>query len=89
MMSEIAQSTYDYQDYPVVMKEVWKRVSGKSHEWRIVYKAPNLLEYLIRNGSERAVEDARDHMYQLRSLVDPWCDARDAHSLSGMRIACE
>lgn len=29
------------------------------------------------------------HKAQLRSLVDPWCDARDAHSLSGMRIACE
>jgi len=29
-------------------------------------KALTLLEYLIRNGSERSVEDARDHIYQIR-----------------------
>ena len=29
-------------------------------------KALTLLEYLIRNGSERSVEDGRDHIYQIR-----------------------
>ena len=67
-LSEIAQSTYDYQEYPVVMSNVWKLVGSKSG--RIIYKALSLLEYLVRNGSERAVEDARDHMFQLRSLTD-------------------
>ena len=33
-------------------------------------QALTLLEYLLRNGSERSVEDARDHMYQVRSLCD-------------------
>ena len=70
MMSEIAQATYDYQEYPVVMATVWKKVGAKGSEWRVVYKALNLLEFLIRNGSERSVEDARDHMYQLRMLCD-------------------
>ena len=59
MLSEIAQSTYDYQEYPVVMAAVWKRVNESGKNWRIVYKALTLLEYLIRNGSERAVEDGR------------------------------
>ena len=58
------------QEYPVVMSNVWKRVNESGKNWRIVYKALTLLEYLIRNGSERAVEDARDHMYQLRTLCD-------------------
>jgi len=70
MMQEIAQSTYDYQEYPVVMANVWKRVNEQGRNWRIVYKALCLLEFLVRNGSERAVEDARDHMYQMRSLCD-------------------
>ena len=69
-LSEIAQSTYDYQEYPVVMSNVWKRINESGRNWRIVYKALCLLEYLVRNGSERAVEDARDHMYQLRTLCD-------------------
>ena len=70
MMSEIAQSTYDYQEYPVVMSGVWKKVGDSGKNPRVMYKALALLEYLVRNGSERAVEDARDHMYQLRSLCD-------------------
>ena len=70
MLTEIAQSTYDYQEYPVVMATMWKKVGSKGSEWRVVYKALNLLEFLIRNGSERSVEDARDHMYQLRTLCD-------------------
>merc|ERR1711965_499345 len=70
MLSEIAQATYDYQEYPVVMSNVWKRVGESSRNWRIVYKALSLLEFLIRNGSERVCEDSRDHMYQLRSLCD-------------------
>jgi len=51
MLAEIAQSTYDYQEYPVVMQNVWKRVNESGKNWRIVYKALTLLEYLIRNGS--------------------------------------
>ena len=39
MLAEIAQSTYDYQEYPVVMQNVWKRVNESGKNWRIVYKA--------------------------------------------------
>ena len=52
------------------MQNVWKRVNESGKNWRIVYKALTLLEYLIRNGSERAVEDGRDHIYQIRTLCD-------------------
>ena len=43
---------------------------------RVVYKTLNLLEYLLRHGSERVIEDARDHMRDLKRLqkfeyVDP------------------
>ena len=52
------------------MQNVWKRVNESGKNWRIVYKALTLLEYLIRNGSERSVEDGRDHVYQIRTLCD-------------------
>jgi len=42
MLAEIAQSTYDYQEYPVVMQNVWKRVNESGRNWRIVYKARSL-----------------------------------------------
>ena len=62
MLAELAQATFDYQDYPVVMAGVWKRIGEKGPNWRVVYKALSLLEFLLCNGSERSVEDARDHM---------------------------
>ena len=36
--------------------------------WRQVYKALTLLEYLIKNGHERVVHNARDHQYEIKGL---------------------
>jgi hypothetical protein len=33
------------------MAGMWKRVHGKSSEWRVVYKGLSLLDYLLRNGA--------------------------------------
>jgi epsin len=38
--------------------------------WKKVFKALSLLDHLVKNGSERVVEDARDHMPVLRRLSD-------------------
>lgn len=36
--------------------------------WRVVFKGLSLLEHLIKNGSERCVDDARNHAHTLKSL---------------------
>ena len=36
--------------------------------WRRIYKSLLLLGSLIKNGSERVVTSAREHVYDLRSL---------------------
>jgi epsin len=36
--------------------------------WRVVFKGLTLLEHLVKNGSERCVDDARNHGHILRSL---------------------
>ena len=36
--------------------------------WRVVFKGLTLLEHLIKNGSERCVDDARNHGHSLRAL---------------------
>jgi epsin len=48
MLAEIAQSTYDYQEYPVVMQNVWKRVNESGRNWRIVYKARPCVRVRVR-----------------------------------------
>ena len=41
--------------------------------WRRVYKSLLVLDHLIKNGSERVVNSAKDHMYDLRSLQHYQC----------------
>ncbi|KAF2905100.1 hypothetical protein ILUMI_01084 [Ignelater luminosus] len=69
LMQELAHATFTYEHFPEVMSMLWKRMlqDNKQH-WRRTYKSLLLLNYLIRNGSERVVTSAREHIYDLRSL---------------------
>ncbi|KAJ8972748.1 hypothetical protein NQ317_013802 [Molorchus minor] len=69
IMQELAHSTFTYEHFPEVMSMLWKRMlqDNKQH-WRRSYKALLVLNYLIKNGSERVVTSAREHIYDLRSL---------------------
>ncbi|KAJ8408851.1 hypothetical protein AAFF_G00246690 [Aldrovandia affinis] len=69
LMGEIAKSTFMYEQFPEVMNMLWNRMlKDNKKNWRRVYKALLLLAYLIRNGSERVVTSAREHIYDLRSM---------------------
>ncbi|XP_052771778.1 clathrin interactor 1-like isoform X2 [Mya arenaria] len=66
---EISQYTYTYEHFPEVMGMLWKRMFHENKKsWRRTYKSLTLLIYLIRNGSERVVTGAREHLYDLRGL---------------------
>merc|ERR1719310_671180 len=76
LSSDIARCTYGYDDFKAVMILIWRNLALTGSLWRVVYKTLNLLEYLLRHGSERVIEDARDHMRDLKRLqkfeyVDP------------------
>merc|ERR1712066_902646 len=58
-----------YEAFPEAMGMLWKRMFQENKQnWRRVYKSLLLLDYLIKNGSERVVTSAREHVYDLRSL---------------------
>jgi len=76
LMGEIARATFGYDDFKTVMATIWKNLLLTGSLWRVVYKTLNLLDYIVRNGSERVIEDCRDHMRDLKALqkfeyVDP------------------
>ncbi len=56
MMSEIADLTYNVVAFSEIMQMIWKRLNDHGKNWRHVYKALVLLEYLIKTGSEKVVE---------------------------------
>lgn len=48
---------------------IYRRFTEKAaEEWRQIYKALQLLEYLIKHGSERVIDDARSHLTLLKML---------------------
>ncbi|EGE01646.1 epsin-3 [Trichophyton equinum CBS 127.97] len=77
LMQEIANGTHSYQLLNEIMPMIYKRFTEKSaEEWRQIYKSLQLLEFLVKNGSERVVDDARSHVSLLRMLrqfhyIDP------------------
>ncbi|KAF1930621.1 ENTH-domain-containing protein [Didymella exigua CBS 183.55] len=69
LMQEIANATFNYQLLNEIMPMIYKRFTEKaSEEWRQIYKALQLLEFLIKNGSERVIDDARSHVSLLKML---------------------
>ncbi|EDV22692.1 uncharacterized protein TRIADDRAFT_28370, partial [Trichoplax adhaerens] len=68
LMSELAKCTFTYEHYPELMSMLWRRMFNDKKIWRRTYKSLLLLAYLIRNGSDRVVNNAREHLYDLRNL---------------------
>ncbi|KAJ5132245.1 hypothetical protein N7448_006403 [Penicillium atrosanguineum] len=69
LMQDIANGTHSYQLLNEIMPLIYKRFTDKAaEEWRQIYKSLQLLEFLVKNGSERVVDDARSHMSLLRML---------------------
>ncbi|KAK3620892.1 Epsin-3, clathrin recruitment and traffic between the Golgi and endosome [Elasticomyces elasticus] len=69
LMQEIANATFNYQQLNEIMPMIYKRFTEKSaEEWRQIYKALQLMEFLVKNGSERVIDDARTHLSLLKML---------------------
>ncbi|KAI5467480.1 hypothetical protein BGZ63DRAFT_28423 [Mariannaea sp. PMI_226] len=69
LMQEIANGTFNYQTLNEIMPMIYRRFTEKSaEEWRQIYKALQLLEFLIKQGSERVIDDARSHISLLKML---------------------
>jgi hypothetical protein len=68
-LTDLAQSTYSYEQFPELMGMLWRRMFSESKvNYRRIYKALIVLNYLLRNGSDRVVNGAREHVYELRTL---------------------
>lgn len=54
-MNEIATLTFNQQDFIEIMEMMDKRLNDKGKNWRHVFKALTLLDYLLHAGSENVV----------------------------------
>ncbi|XP_060032115.1 epsin-1 isoform X2 [Erinaceus europaeus] len=70
LMSEIADLTYNVVAFSEIMSMVWRRLNDHGKNWRHVYKAMTLMEYLIKTGSERVSQQCKENMYAVQTLKD-------------------
>ncbi|XP_036787169.2 epsin-2 isoform X1 [Manis pentadactyla] len=70
LMTEIADLTYNVVAFSEIMSMVWKRLNDHGKNWRHVYKALTLLDYLIKTGSERVAQQCRENIFTIQTLKD-------------------
>ncbi|XP_047212944.1 epsin-3-like isoform X2 [Girardinichthys multiradiatus] len=79
LMSEIADLTYNVVAFTEVMGMILKRLNDHGKNWRHVYKALMLLDYLVKMGSERVAKSCRDNIFTIQTLKDFQYVDRDGH----------
>ncbi|XP_056264541.1 epsin-3 [Pseudoliparis swirei] len=70
LMSEIADLTFNVVAFAEVMGMVWKRLNDSGKNWRHVYKALTLLDYLLKTGSDRVAQQCRENAFTVQTLRD-------------------
>ncbi|KAJ2486019.1 Epsin-3, clathrin recruitment and traffic between the Golgi and endosome [Coemansia sp. RSA 2320] len=69
LMREIADATFISKHFDEIMTAIYLRFSDTDpSNWRQAYKALQLIEYLVKSGSERVVDDVRGHITIIKML---------------------
>jgi len=69
-MNELAQLSYNQNDFIEIMEIMDKRLNDKGKNWRHVFKTLTLLDYLLHAGSENCVIYFRDNIYVVKTLKE-------------------
>ncbi|PPQ90335.1 hypothetical protein CVT25_007737 [Psilocybe cyanescens] len=69
-MNEIAQLTYNQNDFIEIMEMIDKRLNDKGKNWRHVFKSLTVLDYCLHQGSENCVIYFRDNIYVIKTLKE-------------------
>lgn len=67
-MAEIADLTYNVVAFTEIMQMLWKRLNDHGKNWRHVYKALVLLEYLIKTGTEKVAQQCKENIFAIQTL---------------------
>ncbi|XP_024010886.1 clathrin interactor EPSIN 2 isoform X2 [Eutrema salsugineum] len=70
LLADLAQASRNYHEYQLIMVVIWKRLSDTGKNWRHVYKALTVLEYMVGHGSERVIDEIKERAYQISTLSD-------------------
>ncbi|GAA5968676.1 hypothetical protein JCM8115_003676 [Rhodotorula mucilaginosa] len=69
-MAELAQLTYNQQDFVEIIEMLEKRLNDKGKNWRHVFKSLTVLDYILHAGSENVVHYFRENLYVVKTLKE-------------------
>ncbi|KAF9902226.1 hypothetical protein EC991_005172 [Linnemannia zychae] len=69
-MNELAAASHNPQEFLEIMEILDKRMNDKGKNWRHVFKALTVLDYLLHVGSESVVKYARENLYIVKTLKE-------------------
>ena len=52
------------------MKHLWEKLTLKNKEWKRIAKALHVMDYLVKNGAPRVIQDLKDDLYKIRNFQD-------------------
>lgn len=70
IMAEIADLTYNVVAFSEIMQMIWRRLNDHGKNWRHVYKALVVLEYLIKTGTEKVAQQCIENIFAIQTLKD-------------------
>lgn len=68
IMAEVSDLTYNVVAFSEIMQMIWKRLNDHGKNWRHVYKALILLEYLIKTGTEKVAQQCKENIFAIQTL---------------------
>lgn len=70
---QIANASSEAKECQAIVTHVWNIAKMDSPKWRQVFKALSLIDFLIKNGSRRFVEDCRTNQLKIRQFREFSC----------------
>ncbi|WVZ68896.1 hypothetical protein U9M48_017774 [Paspalum notatum var. saurae] len=68
-LADIARATKRLGESAMITSVLWQRLGDTGANWRHVYKALAVIEYLLANGTERVVDEIIDNSSQIAKLT--------------------
>lgn len=69
-LHEISQRTFNPEERKILMNAVWELLKSPPKEWRRLYKVLNLLDHLVKFGSDACLNEISSEMYKIRTFQD-------------------
>ena len=60
----------DYEKFGIMTTIIWGNLETDGKTWKQIFKTLTLIDFLIKNGNERIIENCRDKLYKIRSFQD-------------------